>query len=416
MSLSRGRGAIAALPVLLATSLVIPLHASNTLAAGRVEAAGSQGNGWSSEPALSATGRYLAFTSEASNLVGDDSNALSDVFWRDRASGVTRRVSVSSAGIEGNAASYDPAVSADGRRVVFASSATNLVPDDASSHGDVFVHYMATGRTVRVSVSRGGMAGNDLSYQPEISRNGRYVVFTSYATNLIGSRDTNNDADVFMHDLRSHRTWRVSVTTTGDQAPRRCFSPVVNWNGTNVGFQCWSDLVPPVDLYFSNGIYVRDRANRVTKELRVYYDDGDPSNAATYGPYSMSADGRLLTFQERSGYEVLWYDAYVMNVNATVAVSAGSLQDDRILGVALSPDGGTFAYDRRIGLTVRDIETGTEVMAGTGANEEESSMTRGGGLLAFATVAAIGPYDTNSTSDIYLWRPATGSIWRVDLG
>ena len=117
-------------------------------------------------PAISADGRFVAFRSDATNLVPGDTNGATDVFVRDRQTGTTRRVSVGPGGAQGNGGSFMPAISADGRFVAFESSATNLVPGDTNDMEDMFVHDRQTGTTRRVSVGPGGVQGNGVQLQP----------------------------------------------------------------------------------------------------------------------------------------------------------------------------------------------------------------------------------------------------------
>jgi Tol biopolymer transport system component len=161
-----------------------------------VAADGSQGNGQSSGPAISADGRFVAFTSLASNLVPGDSNGATDVFVRDRLTGATERVSVDSHGQQGNAASGSTtsagvAVSSDGRLVAFTSTASNLVAGDSNSATDVFVRDRLAATTARVSVATDGTQANDASTDPAVSGDGTLVVFFSAASNLV-ARDSNS--------------------------------------------------------------------------------------------------------------------------------------------------------------------------------------------------------------------------------
>ncbi|MFO0983711.1 MAG: hypothetical protein U1E76_18605 [Planctomycetota bacterium] len=159
---------------------------------------GIQGD-WPSEfPSLSSDARYVAFMSRSTNLVPGDTNQDQDVFLRDRATGETTRVSVSSSGTQGNYDSWNPSISADGQLVAFHTYATNLVPDDHNWSTDVLVHDRLTGETTRVSVDSEGREGDDVSWQPSISADGRYVAFSSAARNLVPG-DTNADGDVFVH-------------------------------------------------------------------------------------------------------------------------------------------------------------------------------------------------------------------------
>jgi Tol biopolymer transport system component len=171
---------------------------------------GQQANGDSVEPAISADGRFVAFVSGAPNLVAGDTNGRYDVFVRDRMLQVTRRVSVGPAGQQANADSRDPAISAHGRFVAFYSDASNLVAGDTNGTGDVFVRDRRAQLTRRVSVGPGGQQANDFSGDPAISADGRFVAFVSVASNLVAG-DTNNAWDVFVRDRMLQVTRRVSV-------------------------------------------------------------------------------------------------------------------------------------------------------------------------------------------------------------
>lgn len=178
---------------------------------------GLQGNGHSYNPGISADGRWVAFQSEASNLVKGDTNGMSDVFVHDRQTGTTERVSVASDGTQGDGESFSPTISADGRWVAFWSFASNLAAGDTNecpySSGspncpDVFVRDLQTGTTERVSVASDGTQANEVSGASGVSADGRWVVFWSLASNLVVS-DDNGFMDVFVHDRLTGRTERV---------------------------------------------------------------------------------------------------------------------------------------------------------------------------------------------------------------
>src|SRR5262249_13825695 len=159
-----------------------------------VGAGGAQGDGRSILPAISSDGRYVAFQSDASNLVAGDTNGVTDVFVRDRLTGTTERMSVDSAGVQGNGVSSVPSISADGRYVAFLSDASNLVAGDTNGVTDVFVHDRTTGATERVSVATGGTQADRGSGYAAISPDGRFVAIGSVATNLVVG-DTNGTGD-----------------------------------------------------------------------------------------------------------------------------------------------------------------------------------------------------------------------------
>lgn len=165
-----------------------------------VATTGSEGNGYSLYPVLSSTGRYVAFFSEASNLVAQDTNGVADIFWHDRMSGETRLVSLATDGTRTNGASYEPSISGDGRYVAFFSEASNLVAQDTNAVVDAFVHDTQTGETRRISVAPNGTDANHESFSPQLSVDGRTVAFYSYATNLTAG-DTNTVLDVYLYRL-----------------------------------------------------------------------------------------------------------------------------------------------------------------------------------------------------------------------
>lgn len=151
-----------------------------------------------SDPAMSGDGRFVAFQSSAATLVPGDTNNTDDVFVHDRVTGANERVSVAGDGAQSDGYSGGPAISADGRYVGFPSGATNLVPGDTNTVWDVFVHDRNIGATERVSVSADGTEANQTSGStPALSADGRKVAFVSSASNLVPG-DTNGQSDVFV--------------------------------------------------------------------------------------------------------------------------------------------------------------------------------------------------------------------------
>jgi hypothetical protein len=166
--------------------------------------AGDQSSGGSFGTRISADGRFVSFISNGTDLVAGDNNSSFDVFVRDRLGGTTQRVSVSSAGGEGDDDSTNHVISADGRFVVFMSEADNLVVGDSGGSQNIFLHDRQTGVTELINVSSGEDPASDGSFsdQPEVSVDGRYVVFQSDATNLVGD-DTNATYDIFVRDRQA---------------------------------------------------------------------------------------------------------------------------------------------------------------------------------------------------------------------
>ena len=178
-----------------------------------VDSAGNQGNNNSGLPSISGDGRFVAFVSRTTNLVPGDTNNGEDVFVRDLLTNTTTRVSVDSVGNQAIGNSFDPSISADGRLVAFRSNAPNLVPGDNNNSEDVFVRDLSTNTTTRVSVDSAGNQAIGNSGRPSISTDGRFVAFASFATNLVPG-DTNNNDDIFVSDTRVINTPNNNINGT----------------------------------------------------------------------------------------------------------------------------------------------------------------------------------------------------------
>lgn len=255
---------------------------------------------------VSADGSVVAFMSASDQLVDGETNGLVDVFVRDRGSGTTTRVSVASDGTEATGgdsglSGTGASVSADGRFVAFASFANNLVPDDTNDVQDVFVHDRSSGSTRRVSVGSDGTEGDLPSFSPTISADGRFVAFESNATNLVEG-DTNGIWDVFVHDLATGTTERVSVASDGTQGTfyRNRFSilpwsvPTLSADGRYVAFVSYATGLVPGDTHESSQVYLHDR---VTGETSLVSEsmNGGPANQPSHTAF-ISADGRYVAF------------------------------------------------------------------------------------------------------------------------
>ena len=210
------------------------------------DATGTQVAGDSRQPSVSADGRFVAFSSTAATLVAGDSNGSTDIFVKDRQTGSVTRVSVLTGGAEAVGNSVSPDISADGRYVTFVSAAF-LTAEDSNAFScpgatvtgpscpDVFRHDRNTGTTLRVSVSSSGAQADATSAAPQVSGDGRYVVFESLATTLVAG-DTNQRRDVFLRDVQASTTTRVSVATAGTQGDRDAGSPSLSDDGSRVAF------------------------------------------------------------------------------------------------------------------------------------------------------------------------------------
>ncbi|PWU23106.1 MAG: hypothetical protein C5B48_09185 [Candidatus Rokuibacteriota bacterium] len=331
-------------------------------------------NGDSFNPTISASGRFVAFESLASNLVAADSNAKRDIFVRDLRTGKTVRASVDSVRNQANGDSRNPAISANGRFVAFESDATNLVGGDGNGRRDIFVHDLRIGRTVRASVDSAGNQANGDSFSPAISGNGRFVAFSSSATNLVGG-DTNGSSDIFVHDLKTGETVRASVDSVGNQADGSSVGLAISANGRVVAFL--SDATNLVDTD-TNGlldVFVHDL--RTGKTVRASVDSaGNQANGEPFFRPVLSANGRFVAF-----------DSSASNL---VAGDTNSVID-------------TFVHDLRTGKTVRVSVNGLGDQAD--GKSLFPAISANGRVVVFASDATnLVAGDTNGVRDIFVHK------------
>lgn len=217
--------------------------------------ADQRGGTGSTDGRITPDGRYLAFRSTANTLVAGDTNR-DDIFVRDRTRKRTRLVSVAVNGGPANGPANSPHISDDGNLVAFYSSASNLVPGDTNNEIDVFARDLAAGTTTRVSVGPAGLQGNNDSFIEGLSADGRYVLFTSEASNLVPD-DTNDASDMFLHDRNTGTTSRVSVNTAGRQANGASFVGALSADGSTALFSSDANNLVPDDDNDTDDVFVR---------------------------------------------------------------------------------------------------------------------------------------------------------------
>ena len=334
-----------------------------------VDSAGNLGNSGSYNPSISADGRFVAFTSLASNLVPGDTNNTYDIFVRDRLTNTTTRVSVDSAGNQGNNDSNFPSISADGRFVAFTSLASNIVPGDTNNTGDIFVRDTLTNTTTLVSVDSAGNQGDSQSFTTSISADGRFVAFTSNSSNLVPG-DTNRDSDIFVRDTLTNTTTLVSVDSAGNQADDFSYNPSFSADGRFVAFNSLASNLVPGDNY-SFDIFVRDRITNTTTRVSVDSAGNHQRNSSSGSP-SISADGRFV--------------AFTTNAFNLVPGDTNSSRD-------------IFVRD-----TLTNTTTNVSVdSAGNPGGGRIPSISADGRFVAFySTSSNLVPGDTNNTDDIFV--------------
>jgi Tol biopolymer transport system component len=334
---------------------------------------GGQAAGDSDDGYMSGSGRFVAFRSFASNLVPNDTNAVEDVFLHDRRSRTTERVSISSAGAEGNNYSDGGRVTNNGRYIVFESAATNFGPPCPPSQ--VFVRDRLLGTTELVSVGTGGSLPDHQSWGGSISADGRYIAFVSDASSLVAG-DTNGDSDVFVHDRQTGITDRVNVASDGSQANGTFGQDISAWISTNGCFvvfeQAASNLVSG-DSNGSSDVFVRDLRLATTERVSVS-SGGVQADAGNSWPW-ISEGGRFVVFG--SGATNL------------VAGDTNGMWD-------------IFVRDRRAGTTERvSVSSGGDQANGLPSGHVGGSDD--GRCVCFDSAATdLVPGDTNGVEDVFV--------------
>ena len=365
----------------LASPLVIP---DTTL---RVSEStdGDQGNGTSGTAYISADGRYVAFHSPATTLVDGDTNGVTDVFVRDTLTGETTRVSVSSAGVQGNGNSQEPSISGDGRYVVFQSVATNLVSGDTNAKRDIFVHDRATGATEMVSIDGTGDEGNGVSGEPVLSFDGRFVAFHSESSDLVAF-DTNAKSDIFVHDRSTGTTERVSVDSSEAQVNGDSFRVAISNDASIIVFDSFATNLVASDTNAKEDIFVRDRVAGTT--VRASVDSSEAQvNGDSESP-SVSGDGRYIVF-----------DSAATNLVASDTNAKGDI----------------FVRDTVAGTTERVSVDSSEAQSNNGS--QLPSVSDDGRYVTFnSTATNLVASDTNAVRDVFLRDRTDGVTERVSLG
>ena len=244
-------------------------------------------------PAISSDGRFVAFVSEADNLVSGDRNGLADVFVRDRLLGTTERVSVGSNEEEANGSSEGPAISANGRFVAFHSDAQNLAPegDPFQFTNQIYVRDRAAGTTEIISINSAGEAGNSLSIRPDISDDGRFVVFSSFAENLVPGLQSGHQ--VYLRDRTTGTIERITEDAAGNPGYGTSILPKVSLDGRFVAFQTNAgNLIG--DGNHESHILVKDRVTGAFERVSAT-STGEPADLLSEHP-DMTPDGRFVTF------------------------------------------------------------------------------------------------------------------------
>jgi hypothetical protein len=349
-----------------------------------VDSSGNQGDNNSYVSGLSGNGRYIAFYSDATNLVPGDTNLKTDCFVRDRVTGTVTIVSVRSNGVIGNGPRSSPYVNADGTLTTFHSDARNLVNLDGNLTTDVFVHDSVTGKTTRVSVDSGGLEANGASTLPQISADGMIVAYQSMATNLVAG-DTNGVSDIFVFDRTTAITTRVSVDSSGMQGNGGSYSARLSANGQFVFFYSDATNLVAGDTNAATDGFVHDLSTGMTERVTVD-SSGNQGNGISYNG-TITADGSVVAF-------------YSLATN--LVPGDNNAQAD------------VFIHDRNTGTTTR-VSTDSSGGQGNGGSYT-ARISPDGKFVAFASDATnLVPGDTNALTDIFQKDLTTGATVRLSV-
>lgn len=337
-----------------------------------------KGESWNSTPYISSSGRFVVFKSTAADIVGLEGNGVSHIYLWDALTKNLEQVSVASDGLEGDLNSSNPSVSDDGRFVVFESESNllDVVSPDTNDSADIFIRDRVNNTTVRIKSSF-GQELNGNSRSPHISRDGRYVVFETSATNSIGSLKDENESvsDIILHEIETGRNTLISVDSDGNQKSEGSYVPRVNQDGTFVAFRSNSSF----DSTGYSGVFIRDMERGTTSIV------SSPDQSSGYASFE---------------------------VNGRLAIS----NDGRRVAFALHDYNGNFSSENNFTYTynvyLKDLDTGSLYLV---SDPIDKSVTRyepannpaisgDGKFIAFESFDnSFDPLDRNYVSDIFLY-------------
>lgn len=376
--------AIAATASLLALGVgAEAVSAAATTTRVSISTKGVEGDQDSSYPAISANGRYVTFMSESDKMVPADKNGQWDVFVRDRATGRTEWISRSLPGTHNDDLSTDPAISANGRFVVFESDSSRLVADDTNGKRDIFLRDRSTGTTRRISRGVNGAETDDHSSSPAISANGRFVVFESGATNLV-KKGTSGVTNVYRYD-REKRVMRL-VTVDHNKAEASGREPSISANGRFVAFESNATNLVAGGSNGKTHIFVRDMATKVNRQVRG--KQGVEGNENSWRP-AISADGRWVAFE-----------SYATN----------------LIGVGNDTNGewDVFLSDLDTG-RIRRVSRGLDGAQPVGQSKTASISSNGRWVAFQSTAENLVKNDDNGWFDVFVYDRKTRGIRRVSI-
>ena len=383
-----------------------------------VSSDGTQANGYSGSNSLSDNGRFVSLESNASNLVANDLNGHTDTFIYDRLNDTVELITFAPDGTQANAGSNAGSISGNGRYVIYASFASNLVANDTNNQRDIFVYDRLTKTTGRVNVGNDGTQANGASLFGVIGDDSRYVAFESVADNLV-TGDTNGLGDIFMRDRIAGTTKRVNVANNGTQANGSSVLDSMSDDGRYISFTSEANNLVSGDTNGVSDIFVYDRTNQTTERINLA-GNGSQANAMS-GSSSLSGNGRYVVYQSDASNlvsgdtngvrDIFVYDRQTKNTARVDLTNNGIQSNGDSQSPSISDNGKYVAFESdadnlvsgttnaEFDVFLRDLDAGT-----TEKIEADSFPVLSGDakhILFNSSLDTLVPNDTNDVGDVF---------------
>ncbi|MEL7228481.1 MAG: hypothetical protein AAGK38_01040 [Pseudomonadota bacterium] len=344
-------------------------------------ATGGRANADAVEPDISADGRLIVFESQASDYVAGDTNGLRDIFLHDTETGTTTIISKAADGTSNSAGGRHPEISADGQFIVFESSSNNLVDNDTNIKRDIFLHNRITGETTLVSKATDGTQGNGGSFSATISADGKFIAYSSDATNLVAN-DTNGSRDVFLYDVENGTTTLVGVDSNGNQASESDGASL-SADGSLVSFLSFDSSLIPGESGFTGNVFVHNTNTGETN--RASQSEAGTGTNSSSKQATLSNDGQFIVFESKA-VTFLSDDPNEWATDAFTDVFRKDLSTGEIIQVSLQADGSH-----------------------PGGTSELADISGDGRYVVYNDAAGdVIPGDNNRTSDVLVLDTHTG--------
>ena len=384
-----------------------------------VASSGVESNGFSSSVSIADDGRYIIFNSDATNLVPNDTNNSTDTFIYDRLNQTVELINIAPNNTGADAPVSIGSISGNSRYITFASNASNLVANDTNGQRDIFVYDRTAKTTERVSVATDGTQANDLNLFNTISDDGRYVAFESMASNLVAN-DTNGSRDIFVRDRTAKTTERINVATNGTQANSHASLDSISDDGRYITFSSSATNLVANDTNGQSDIFVRDRTAKTTERISVATGGTQANGSSSFG--SISGDGRYVAFESAASNlvandtnglnDIFVYDRVAKTTERINVTSNGTEPNGYSYGASISDDGRYIAFASEANnLVANDTNQRADIFV----YDRIEKTTKGFNGDSFPTISGNGEYvvfnssldnlvvnDTNQAGDVFL--------------